>query len=78
MASQQFVAVKSLIISYIGEEKGLPALERQLKHCSAAPESFSAEDLRKISTRIIAAISLYIAEEDKKNEFKKRVETMAA
>jgi hypothetical protein len=77
MARAQYDNLVKFVNSYVGEAKGPGIVERQLKHCApSTADSFTAADLQKISTFLIAAAALYIPDAAKKEEFKTKIATL--
>ena len=74
MARAQYDNLVKFVNSYVGEAKGPGIVERQVKHCApSTADSFTAADLQKIVTFLIAAAALYIPDAAKKEEFKAKV-----
>jgi hypothetical protein len=76
MAKAQYDAVVKFVASYIGDAKAGGLVERQLKHCApATPDTFTKDDLQKITAVLTVAASLYITDDAKKAEFKAKLPT---
>ncbi len=77
MARAQYDNLVKFVNSYVGEAKGPGIVERQLKHCApSTADSFTAADLQKINTFIVAAAALYIPDDAKKEEFKNKLASL--
>ena len=61
---------------YIGEDKAVGAISRQLKHCNATPEAFDAAQLKKILSKVITATSLYIADAGAKTALESKLKAL--
>lgn len=76
MSSALYNNVVGIVSSYIGDAKGPGVVERQLKHCSGDADTFGPDDLRKILVNIFGAASLYMNEPEKKEEMKRKLQTL--
>ena len=77
MARAQYDNLVKFVNAYVGEAKGPGIVERQMKHCApATPDTFTAADLQKIATFLVAATALYIPDAAKKDEFKVKLATL--
>lgn len=77
MANARYENVVKLVSSYVGDAKGPGLVERQLKHCGSTPDTFSADDLKKIQSFIVGAAALYIPDPGKADEFGKKLLALA-
>ena len=78
MARAQYDNLVKFVNAYVGEAKGPGIVERQMKHCEpSTADTFTAADLQKIATFLIAATALYIPDAAKKDEFKAKLASLA-
>jgi len=61
MANNLYTNLIATVSPYIGQEKAVGAIGRQLLRCRATPETVTVEDLRGIFHFVVGATTLYLA-----------------
>ena len=78
MANALYSSLVSLVSTYVGPEKGPGIVERQMKNCTATPDTLTKEDLKKIQAFVVGAMRLYLSADPAKfEEARAKVTAMA-
>ena len=77
MPSPVYRSVVDTVSKYIGPEKAVDCVDRQLKHCNSTVDSFGKEQDLQVMGRVIGATSMWLGDAAKKTELKAQLELIA-
>lgn len=78
MANQLYKDIVTIVVSFVGAEKGPGIVERQLKFAAGATaDTFSKDDLKKVQSALVTAAKLYLTDPSKFETLKSQVAAKA-
>lgn len=77
MPSPLYQSVVDVVSTYIGPEKAIDCINRQVAHCNATADNFSKDHFRQILQRVVGATSMWIRDKAKRAELSSRLESLA-
>ena len=68
MANVLYTKLITTVSDYLGNEKAVATIGRQLTRCQATPETVTAENLRSIMLHVVGSTTLYLAPDKVKQQ----------
>ena len=68
MANVFYTRLVTTVSAYLGNERAVAVIGRQLVRCQATSDSITAEDLRSIMANVVGATTLHLAPDKAKQQ----------
>lgn len=77
MPSALYSRLLATVTDYIGADKAVSVIQRQLKRCDGAtPETFSKSDLNRLVLYLVLATTLYVPDKARAAELEARLKAL--